>query len=294
MSFLINVTTKKVKLVIELIVRERGEYLMKKSNALMLSYIIFLCIAVGVDILSNWQGMDQIALAATVAGCFFAFADLSNWYASYTLPIAEAMKEDYDVFCTYYQTAINAFRTNKTEASEVIVLMEPFIDKDERIADAVTSCKKVVESATRTENQLVEMNSDIERIGKDVDNELSKVDRYEKIEVILAVLGFLVFFALITFDCLTNILSAISSLATVFAFIIIMLNYFLREFLEDKAKQDIADINAHMEQEKENIKEIEEKKKMTDALEHARNVAKKYKTASEKEVMQHEELECSL
>ena len=56
---------------------------MKKSNALMLSYIIFLVLSILTQIIFDWEGLNIIAIAATIAGCFFAFSDLANWYVSY-------------------------------------------------------------------------------------------------------------------------------------------------------------------------------------------------------------------
>jgi hypothetical protein len=52
---------------------------MKKSNALMLSYLIFLFISLSAKILFDWNGLDIIALAASVSGLLFAISDYINW-----------------------------------------------------------------------------------------------------------------------------------------------------------------------------------------------------------------------
>lgn len=252
---------------------------MKKSNAMMLSYIILLSITVVVDIFTVWPDMDQIALASTVAGCFFAFADLSSWYASYTLPIAESIKEEYKVVCTYYETVINAFHKNKEEANGVIELLDAFVEKDVRIEEAVCSCRKVAESANKAEKRLLDSSSDFQDLEKSIEHEVSRGKLFEKLEIILAVLGFLSFFVLVTFDSLVSFLMPINSLITVAAFIIIMLNYFLRDILEDKAKQDVAEIRAHINERNDDIKHVEEIIQPIQLLDSAKKVAEKFKNS---------------
>ena len=70
---------------------------MKKSNALMLSYIIFLVIAFLVDCFFAWDGLGKVAMAATLAGLFFAIADLIGWRV--------ASEQD---FCKAVQKALKA------------------------------------------------------------------------------------------------------------------------------------------------------------------------------------------
>ena len=101
---------------------------MRKSNALMLSYMIFLTLAILAQLIFKWDGLDRISIAATIAGCFFALADLSNWYISYRTPLIEAIKKDFDNISFFGEVAENAVGSQQKELAESISLLAPYKD----------------------------------------------------------------------------------------------------------------------------------------------------------------------
>ena len=66
---------------------------MKKSSALMLSYIVILILTICATVYSEWNGIEQVALAATVAGLFFACADYYGCWISFNQPMVDARKK---------------------------------------------------------------------------------------------------------------------------------------------------------------------------------------------------------
>ena len=222
----------------------------------MLSYIIFLIITVFIRFKYGWTGIGRVALAATIAGCFFAFSDLLNWYISYKKPIVQAMKEDLSIFKQYGETAKEYIRRDIDNSKHAIELVKKYADDDNRIKEFIRACEA-------SEPNLRQMLEDIEGYKMEMDDteddltkDTVKLFGMGLVEAFLAICGFVIFFTLLCFNSIVEIVVPYGETVTVLAFAIIMLNYFLRDVLEDHAKKELADINKHIQQEKANIEEI--------------------------------------
>lgn len=245
---------------------------MKKSNALMLSYIIFLIIAVVAKVRYDWCGIEQIALAATIAGCFFAFADLANWYISDQKPIVEALREDFDLLGKYCEVAQTYLDSDVKEAHDIIEQLQPYSSRDEKAERVINACKEALPYLKSRANGLTEAVGDTNNLEKSIKREELKITVVSVTELILAILGFISFFTLISFTVVVDFFTSYGSIATVIAFALIMLTYFLRDVLGDNAKRDVEEIRLHIEEQKKDIGDVEAKAKET----HKLDVVKKY------------------
>ena len=105
-----------------------------------------------------------------------------------------------------------------------------------------------------------------------IDKERKKVARIKTAEITFVTVGFVSFFALIAFDWLLNTLTPYQSIATVVAFVVIMLNYYLRDLLEEKAKSDIEETLAKIQKEKEEVEEILKEAEKTPLLDKTKEL----------------------
>ena len=230
---------------------------MKKSNALMLSYMIFLAITVFAEIILNWGGLDRISIAATLAGCFFAFADLANWYISSNMQILDAFQKDTDSFLDYCNAKNASLYARRKEALDIIETITPYSGRSEHVDALISLCEERVEKLVKAEHDCRESTLN----GNNELNELlnkarKKINKVSIVELVLVTAGFVVFFMLVTFDWLINLLTDYQSIATVLAFILIMLNYYLRDVLDEKTKREIEDILIGVEQQRKEAEEI--------------------------------------
>ena len=108
---------------------------MKKSNALMLSYMIFLVISIIAQIFFPWNGLDQIAMAATIAGVFFAFADLAGWYVSNQTNIENSLKETDEHIEEIYSIIIETIDMETQECSKILELIKPYREHNEHFKE---------------------------------------------------------------------------------------------------------------------------------------------------------------
>jgi len=243
---------------------------MKKSNALMLSYMIFLVVALLAKITFKWEGLDQIAMGATVAGCFFAFADLSSWYASNTELILNALQKDQNVFVEYCKAQLDKINAWKTEAEEICKRMVPYCGCLVHAADLIEFCTKRKEKLENAHTELEKsINEGLTKMQTLLDKENLRISFFRIIDIILITIGFVVFFALITFDGLSTLLTNYQSYATIIAFVVIMLNYFCRDIIDEHTKNQADRILAKAEKEKNTVIELEEEIKKTPLLDRA-------------------------
>lgn len=243
---------------------------MKKSNALMLSYMIFLAVALLAKVIFRWEGLDQIAIGATVAGCFFAFADLSNWHVSNSALILDALQKEQNVFVAYCAVQIGTLKAQQKELEEVIVKMEPYSNQFEHAAKLVKLCSDRVAKLKQTLPELeISTKEGLSDLQSMLDKERSKVSGFRMIDIVLITFGFIVFFVLTTFDKISNFLAGYQSYATIIAFIVIMLNYFLRDIVDEHTKEKAEEILVKAERHKNAIREAEEELKKTPLLDEA-------------------------
>lgn len=229
---------------------------MKKSNALMLSYIIFLAITVFARFRWNWDGLDRIALAASGAGLFFAFADLAGWYISCSLPYAEAFLKDAIVTEEYVSTIIKDKRETKDNLNSVIALLKPHADKKEKIPGIIRDCEKIYNSAAEAEKEFTKIKTDTEQLKVHAEKEVQNIKRVQYLELGLACLGFIAFFTLTCFDKLVELITPYEAVITVSAFVFIMLCYYLRDTVEEKVKLECQEMNETAEVRKQKIENI--------------------------------------
>lgn len=256
---------------------------MKKSSTLMLSYIIFLVITVIIRFRFGWTGLGRVALAATIAGCFFAFADLINWYISYRKPIVEAMTEDLAVFRKYGNTAKEYMRSDIEDSKQSIELVQSYADVDDRIKEFIGVCEASIPKLQQMIADIDSYELEMDETEEELDKDIGKLFWIGILEVILAICGFVTFFVLLCFNSIVDIVIPYGETVTVLAFAIIMFNYFLRDVLEDKAKKDLEDINHHIIQEKTNIEEINAKMTENKCLESAKKIVEFIETRKDLE-----------
>lgn len=243
---------------------------MKKSNALMLSYMIFLIIALVAKIIFKWDGLDQIAMGATIAGCFFAFADLSNWHVSNSTMVLDALQKEQNVFEAYCAARLKKLTTWEKEADEIKAKMEPYSSQFKSAEELCVLCSN---RAAKMKQGYIEIKQIVdEGLGELHDmlnKERRKITVFRIIDIALITIGFIVFFVLITFKRIASFLGDYQSHATIIAFVVIMLNYFLRDVIDEHIKAEVDEILEKTEVQKNDIRKTEEEMKKTPLLDRA-------------------------
>ena len=217
---------------------------MKKSNALMLSQIIFLFIAVVANLVWKWEGLSQIALAASAAGLFFAFADLAAWYLSCALPYAELFLEDAISIKENLHKMAEVKKEAKDNIDKAISLVQPYLDGRPKLNKIVQDCQDLCSDAEEKVLRFTSIEKDAELLRKKAEKYIKSLKKYRIVELVLACIGFLTFFVLTVFDMLIEAISSYEALITVFSFMVIMLCYYLRDTVEEKMKKDCSDLAA--------------------------------------------------
>lgn len=256
---------------------------MKKSSTLMLSYIIFLVVAVVVRFGFGWTGIGQVALAATISGCFFAFADLLNWYISYKKPLIKAMKEDLVVFQKYRKTAKEYMVSDIEDSKKSIEMVQKYIDEDNRVKEFVEVCRESIQNLKKMIANIDNYEFEISDMKDELDKDTERLFWSGVLEAVFAICGFIAFFVVLCFNAIVEIVIPYGETVTVLAFAIIMFNYFLRDVLEDKAQKDLADINKRIKEEKYRIEEIKANMANNKCLEPAKKLVELIETCKEME-----------
>ena len=206
----------------------------------MLSYIIILLITMFVDAFSTWSGMGQVALAATMAGFFFALADYSGWEASYNVPMIDAKKEYLESYRHYLNEVLDMANNDRAEVDEVIALLEPYRNTHESVVEVIDQIIELADVIDKAKAEATEGLEEYPIRMEELKKKQRKIQHCNRNEVIYSAMGFLVFFILIVFDGSAEQLMPIGSITTVGAFFIIMLTYFAKDILEDKAQKDVS------------------------------------------------------
>lgn len=248
---------------------------MKKSNALMLSYIIFLAITVVARLFCCWDGLDRISLAASGAGLFFAFADLAGWYVSCSLPYAKAFLKDVIITSEYVSTIIKDKSETKDNINRVIELLKPHADKKEKIPGIIRDCEQVYNSAAEVEMEYISIKNDTERLKTESEKQVENINKLQYLELGLACLGFITFFTLTCFDKLVELIAPYEAVITVTAFVFIMLCYFLRDTVEEKVKRESQEMDQKTEERKQKIANIHDAEASKKLLEKTKTVMEK-------------------
>lgn len=97
--------------------------------------------------------------------------------------------------------------------------------------------------------------------------------RYVKFgEIFLVVCGFIAFFMIISFQYFAYFLYNYQSFATVIAFLVIMFTYYLRDFIEEKNKEELNGLIKNAEERKNEAIEFYEESKQQALVEKAKTL----------------------
>lgn len=209
---------------------------MKKSNILMLSYMIFLAITLLANIFFNWNGLDRIAMAVTIAGCFFAFADLFNWKASFNKYSCDRMKIVHKHIVDTNNAQTELIEEREKELKYILNKATPYRDKNSKIAGIIDCATEILQQNKSKKEELLQSKLEIVDIYKDIEKEEKKIRIFEVVESVFMIFGFVLFFSIIAFDWLFFSLTNYQTLATIIAFIAIMFNYYAKDVIEEKPK----------------------------------------------------------
>lgn len=245
---------------------------MKKSNALMLSYILVLLVTVIVSAEFEWHGIDQVALATTMAGFFFAIADYFGWEASYNQHLVDAKKEYLNTYRFYLNEVLSMANKDSEEIQQAIDLLNPYLDSHESVAEVLDTAKELADTIdqakTNASTALLAFPKRMEAVSK----KERKIKNGSFVEAIGATAGFFVFFLFVIFDSLAAVFMPASSVTTVAAFAIIMLNYLAKDLLEGKMQKDVSESAALCREMKQKATDYKEKLHQTRLLENARKM----------------------
>ena len=213
---------------------------MKKSNALMLSYIIFLAVALFVDVFFNWGGLGKVAMAAALAGLLFAIADLIAWRVT--------CEQD---FCSIVQKALSEVILS---VDKLKLRSESAIEENHEIIELISSredrsgeLSKILETSQadiRLQEENIQASEKNKSKAEDLNKKMQemknrKIRKFKKAETAIIVLGFVSFFVISAFDYLYALLLNVESEITVIAFGVIMVTYFLKDVFENRHKKEL-------------------------------------------------------
>lgn len=246
---------------------------MKKSNALMISYMIFLALSILANLLFDWQGLDRIAMAATIAGFFFAISDYFGWKASFLSNAFKRYRSLTDLLLEYTNVNIETLDTQNKILSNAIDVFSPHKDEIEDINLWICDAVKTIDKNDKNKTQAQKTISTVDDLYLKINKGFEHGKKTTKIETIFVILGFVSFFMVVAFDYLGFIITPYQSFATIGAFILIMLNYYLKDVYEEKKNREIDELEKQVEEKKQQAhKNNEETKRLT--LEIEKSLAK--------------------
>lgn len=245
--------------------------MIKKSNVLMLSYILFLIVSMVASRVFGWDGIHKTSLAATIAGCFFAFSDLANWYVSYQKLLIERNQEQYSVLKSYGEKLVEKARTQQNDLRNVLNILAPYQDNNSVIG-IINTCNKGISIYTGHETDLNNKIGEIENALQKNTRKLNRVKLAYYLELLCSFLGFFVFFSLIAFDAINSFFATFSSDATILAFILIMITYSLKDFFEEREKEKVEKMKKLIDECNEGIRDADEAIKKQEFTEKAKEL----------------------
>ena len=240
---------------------------MKKSNALMLSYMIFLVITVFVQMLSSWNGLDQIAMAATVAGFLFAITDYYGWKASFEYSIYTKYQSMTDSLMQYTKLNIDTVQNQNSELTKALTSLSPRKNEDSRIEQCIKNIENILAKNKERLEGYEESLKACDNLYSTVDAGLRDSKKHRTTEFIFEVLGFVCFFAILAFNYLVFVITPYQSIATVVTFALIMLNYYMKDEYQKRKEQETDELfEIVKKQEQTSIEINEESKKISREL----------------------------
>lgn len=248
---------------------------MKKSNALMLSYIIFLVSTIIAQIFFKWDGLDRIAMATTAAGCFFAVADYCGWRASFAKTCYEKLQELSNILREFSQIKRDTVEMQNRQLSNAIETFLPYKATNEDIDSWIIEANKLLEKNEQTQAGIDATITTCNTINPKISKGLKRSQYTYIVEMIFAVLGFIVFFTIIAFDYFALVITPYQSFITIFAFATIMCTYYHKDLYEEKWEQELAQTKELAEKIKQEAIDANEETKqlnIEDALKKFREI----------------------
>ena len=255
---------------------------MKKSNSLMLAYVIFLIITVIASLIS-WDGISSIACGATIAGCLFSFADLTNRYSSYYKKFIEPYKENQTVQHERALIFKASLAAQIKDANEAIEILQPYRE-DITINQVILGSEAYIKETTETLLQVDSIAND-NLIIEGIMAMENGVQQLEKRETKLLIAGYVLFFCIVVFDYLECLFEPLLSTLTVLAFALIVVNYLLHDILEIKAEESIADIKERTKDCAEKMQSMQSKAAPSAIVDKAKELAEAYISLKQEEGM---------
>lgn len=255
---------------------------MKKSNSLMLAYVIFLIITV-IASLFSWDGISSIACGATIAGCLFSFADLTNRYSSYYRKFIDPYKEDAKVQHERARLFKESLTTQIENANKALEILKPHCE-DEKISHVILGTEEYIQETNETLLEVDSIANDT-FITEGIMAMENGVKQLEKRETNLLIAGYVLFFCIVVFDYLECLFEPFLSALTVFAFALIVVNYLLHDILESKAEESIADIKERTRDNAQKIQRMQSKAAEPSIVDKAKELVDAYISLKKEEGM---------
>lgn len=232
---------------------------MKKSNALMLSYIIFLIIALFVSFFGKWNGLDKIVIAATIGGCFFALADYFDWKSMFNKYFCDESKALQNGITDCETDELDFIEERKEEIEYILGKAVAYQGRDARFDSLIAVLYQVLEKDNKSKEKIEQANADDDKYCEYIEKLSNR--KYDVVSLVLTVLGFVSFFSVIVFEYVSDTLSSFQSYFTLVAFLVIMFTYYSKDIIENRTKAEmnelIEKLERHKKEQEESIIEYE-------------------------------------
>lgn len=231
---------------------------MKKSNSLMFSYVIFLIIALGANIFFKWDGLERIAMAAGIAGCFFAFSDLIGWYISYKTICLEKLRTTNNYITEAFEAELDTIEEQNEEIQNTLDAMHPYLDKSPQLCSMKEDVMQLFQNNLVSKKNFEEAVEEGYESNESIIKEESVLKTWKKIEFTFMTIGFVLLLVIVSFEDLVTILTPYQTIIAIIAFAIIILNYFLKDCIEEIMKQKLDKLQKDAEDAKSTVQKMNE------------------------------------
>lgn len=212
---------------------------MRKSSSLMIAYCVFLLISVIICEAFKCDKIIAISAAVTVAGFVFAFADsafqisnVNNRYYSCSKEVLEVYSERINVEKSFLQKKISDYE-------EAISILRPYINNSE-IDGIVCDYESVLQDKHYLFEDLESIEDDMNELNIILEKQKASSKKYEIAGNGLMIIGFISFFILAIFEQADQFVISSINKITIYAFSVIMLNYYVKESTDDKYEKEFS------------------------------------------------------
>ena len=254
---------------------------MKKSNALMLSYIIFLVSTLIARIFFKWDGLDRIAMATTIAGCFFAGSDYCGWRASFGKDCYDKFQELSDILVEFGTIKLDTIETENQQLSSAVDTFLPYKDEDTDITSWLIDANQLLDKNNQRKTEIQSFITKFDDLKPKITKGLKESVNIGKVGMGCAILGFIVFFMIIAFDYFVFVITPYQAIVTIIAFVIIMFTYYRKDVYEEKWKQDLSELKKRAEEVKQGAIKSNERAKQRNIEETLKKFRERKKQKSQ-------------